>query len=225
MPGPSTRREKPGFPSLEFPRELLEGGFPVPPSFGAGSLPHILGLSPCAGGHQNPWETLKEIWVQCGGVPYGFWRGSNSTKMGCCPTGCTGGHRDRSGLLHPHHGPLHGGGRDGGGRVAVPKPQERGTFLEAPLALLGNPFASRGWWHHRVLWGDRVAMEVGGGGDGARDGVAMEVVVGETALVLAAAALLWFVGRAPRQTSCSQLRQAPACPVPGSGPASSLVNP
>lgn len=86
----------------------------------------------------------------------------------------------------------------------------------APVAVLLSPSPEEGGYFGNIVEGLCVVgpWRAGGiagcsvGGDWDRD----RVVMGGTALGLAAVALMWFVGRAPRQTSCSQLRQAPACP-------------
>lgn len=107
--------------------------------------------------------------------------------------------------------------------AALPSPNprkgawgEKKDILRTPLCIVGGLFVSRG---------RGGAGGIAGCCRGTGTGTGWRWRSRGTALVLAATALMWFVGRAPRQTSCSQLRQAPACPVPGSGPASSLFNP
>ena len=63
--------------------------------------------------------------------------------------------------------PQHGAGGDGSGCIAIPRPQGRGTFWEAPLT------SGEGSLHHGAAEGLVALPGVVPWGDGDRDGVAM----------------------------------------------------
>lgn len=93
---------------------------------------------------------------------------------------------------------------DGGGCVAGPKPQQRETFWEAPLTWVSSLY-------HRTMEGLVVSL-----GAGDRDGDRDEVSMGGDSFVFGSCGAGVVCGKGHIcQTSCSQLQQAPACPLPG----------